>query len=76
MTGNANCSLDGKVTLSDITQLINRVYIDKLPLCCEASGNTNGSTDCKATLSDITEAIDMVYISKEPVVACMPECEL
>jgi hypothetical protein len=75
ISGNANCSPDGKVTLSDITQLINRVYIDKLPLCCEASGNTNGSADCKITLSDITVAIDKVYISKEPVADCMPECE-
>jgi hypothetical protein len=75
ITGNANCSIDGKVTLSDITQTINRVYIDKLPLCCEASGNTNGSPDCKITLSDITETIDMVYISKQPVADCMPECE-
>jgi hypothetical protein len=75
ITGNANCSTDGKVTLSDITQLINRVYTDKLPLCCEASGNTNGSPDCKITLSDITVLIDAVYVSKADPEDCMPECE-
>jgi hypothetical protein len=76
ITGNCNCSEDGKLTLSDITRLIDRVYISKLPLCCEASGNTNGSADCKITLSDITVLIDAVYISKLPPEACMPECEI
>jgi hypothetical protein len=75
ITGNTNCSNDGKLTLSDITKLIDRVYISKLPLCCDASGNTNGSADCKLTLSDISVLIDAVYISKLPPKACMPSCE-
>jgi hypothetical protein len=75
ITGNANCSTDGKLTLSDISRLIDEVYISKAPLCCPATGNTNGSADCKHTLSDITKLIDAVYISKTPPAACMPECE-
>ncbi len=75
ITGNANCSTDGKLTLSDITRLIDRVYISKDSLCCEAEGNTNASTDCKITLSDITVLIDAVYISRTPPATCMPECE-
>jgi hypothetical protein len=74
-TGNANCDEDGKLTLSDISRIIDRVYISKAPLCCEATGNTNGSVDCKITLSDITELIDAVYISKQSPEPCMPECE-
>jgi hypothetical protein len=69
-TGNTNCSADGKLTLSDISHLIDRVYISKAPLCCEANGNTNGSEDDKITLSDITQLIDRVYISKEHTAAC------
>ncbi len=75
ITGNTNCSSDGKLTLSDITRLIDRVYISKDPLCCEAAGNTNGSADCAITLSDITVLIDAVYISKTLPAPCMPECE-
>lgn len=75
ITGNANCSTDGKLTLSDITKLIDRVYISKDSLCCEAVGNTNGSTDCKITLSDITVLIDAVFISKAPPAGCIAECE-
>jgi hypothetical protein len=76
ITGNANCSEDGKLTLSDITRLIDRVYISKAALCCEATGNTNGSADCKHTLSDITRLIDTVYISKFSPADCMQECEI
>ncbi len=76
LTGNCNCSVDGKLTLSDITILIDNVYISKSPLCCQPNGNTNGSEDCKRTLSDITKLIDAVYISKAPTADCMPECEV
>jgi photosystem II stability/assembly factor-like uncharacterized protein len=68
--GNTNCSEDGKRTLSDITTLIDRVYISKLDLCCEANGNVNGGIDAKITLADITRLIDHVYISKEETAAC------
>jgi hypothetical protein len=70
LTGNANCSVDGKGTLSDISRLIDRVYISKLELCCEENGNTNGSPDGLITLSDITRLIDHVFISKEPTALC------
>ncbi len=76
ITGNANCSADGKLTLSDIARIIDRSYISRVPLCCEASGNTNGDAECKITLSDITALIDAVFISKTPPAACMPECEM
>ncbi len=76
ISGNANCSDDGKLTLSDITRLIDRVYISNDPLCCEATGNTNASVDCKLTLSDITVLIDAVYISQAQPADCMPECEM
>jgi hypothetical protein len=75
ITGNANCSGDGKLTLSDISRMIDKVYISKAQLCCHANGNTNASVDCKITLSDITALIDAVYISKTPPAACMSACE-
>ncbi len=74
-TGNANCSIDGKLTLSDITRLVDRVYISKASLCCEANGNTNGDAECLLTLSDITRLIDAVYISRMPPAECMSQCE-
>jgi sugar lactone lactonase YvrE len=73
-SGNANCSADGKLTLSDISRMIDYVYISKEPLCCAATGNANGSEDCKVTLSDITRLIDAVYISKQPPEGCLSTC--
>jgi len=75
ITGNANCSEDGKLTLSDISRMIDRVYVSKDPLCCAAGGNTNADAECKITLSDITVLINAVYISKNDPEECMPECE-
>jgi M6 family metalloprotease-like protein len=70
-TGNANCGDDGKMTLSDVSRLIDRVFISKEELCCEENGNTNGSTDGKITLSDITRLIDKVFVSKETAEPCL-----
>ena len=69
-TGNTNCSDDGKLTLSDISRLIDRLYVSKQPLCCEANGNVNGSSDGAITLSDVSRLIDNVYISKLPTALC------
>ena len=69
--GNTNCDMDGKVSLADITVLIDRVYISKAPLCCEADGDTADPHDGKINLTDITALIDHVYISKEDLAPCL-----
>lgn len=69
-TGNANCSADGKRNLADITRIIDRVYISKVPLCCEENGNVDGDEESNINLSDITRLIDHVYLSKEELVTC------
>ncbi len=69
-TGNANCSADGLLTLSDIMTLIDAVYITHEALCCEANGNVNGSVDGKISLSDIATLIDNVYLTGTPTASC------
>jgi hypothetical protein len=69
-TGNCNCDTEGKRSLSDITVLIDRVYISQTPLCCEANGNTNGDPEGKLSLSDITRLIDYIYLSHEETALC------
>lgn len=70
MTGNTECSADGKRNLADITRLIDRIYISKVILCCEENGNVDGDLEAKINLSDITKLIDYVYISKSETAAC------
>jgi hypothetical protein len=69
-TGNADCDVEGKRNLADITRLIDRVYISKSLLCCEANGNVDGDSDDKINLADITRLIDHVYISKDETAPC------
>jgi hypothetical protein len=69
-TGNANCSIDGAITLSDVSRIIDRVFISKDNLCCEANGNTNGDLEGRITLSDVTRVIDKVFVSKLPCATC------
>lgn len=70
-TGNADCSADGKRNLADITRLIDRVYLSKLELCCEANGNVDGDPAGKINLADITRMIDHVYLSKSQTAPCL-----
>ncbi len=69
--GNTDCTADGKRNLADITRLIDRVYINKVALCCEANGNVDTDLEGKLNLSDITLLIDHVYISKDETAPCI-----
>jgi hypothetical protein len=69
-TGNANCSSDGKRTLSDISRMIDYLYISKAALCCEENGNVNGDAEGDVTLSDISRLIDYIFISKAETAWC------
>jgi hypothetical protein len=70
-TGNCDCDIQGKRNLTDITQLISRVYLTpETPLCCEPNGNTNGDPAGTLNLADITKLVDYVYISHEETAPC------
>ena len=68
-TGNANCSADENPDISDITRLIDFLYLSHDPLCCpgEADVNTSGGDP---DISDITRLIDYLYLSHAP----LPDC--
>jgi hypothetical protein len=71
LTGNVDCDIEGKINLSDITRLIDVIYVNKTNLlCCPANANVNGDPDQKLNLADITRLIDHVYVSKAPVADC------
>ena len=70
-TGNADCDTAGKLNLSDITRIIDRVYLNpETELCCEENGNTNGDPLGKINLSDITAIIDHVYVTGQDLAEC------
>lgn len=68
LTGNVDCDSEGGVDISDISALIDYLYISYRPLCCSHAADTDA--DFKRDLSDLTRLIDRLYISFEPLAQC------
>ncbi|MBN1213409.1 MAG: hypothetical protein JXA92_12615 [candidate division Zixibacteria bacterium] len=69
-TGNTNCSEFETPDISDITRLIDYLYLSHVPLCCPGEADVNASGDPEPDISDITRLIDFLYLSHEP----LPDC--
>ena len=69
-TGNIDCDPTDGADISDLTALIDDLYISFSPLCCPAEANTDGSVDGNIDISDLTALIDYLYISFTPPAAC------
>ncbi|MDD3731482.1 MAG: hypothetical protein PHU88_03805 [candidate division Zixibacteria bacterium] len=68
-TGNVDCSPNEAPDISDITTLIDHLYLSHKPLCCYEEADVNGSGG-GPDISDITLLIDHLYLSHNP----LPEC--
>ncbi|MFZ5979547.1 MAG: DUF6923 family protein [Candidatus Zixiibacteriota bacterium] len=68
-TGNVNCSEEEQPDISDITRLIDFLYISHADLCCEEEADSNGSGGTP-DISDITRLIDHLYLSQ----SLLPDC--
>ncbi|MFZ5981311.1 MAG: hypothetical protein ACOYVF_11830, partial [Candidatus Zixiibacteriota bacterium] len=68
-TGNANCSESEEPDISDITRLIDYLYLSHEPLCCLEEADSNGSGG-EPDISDITRLIDFLYLSHTPLTDC------
>ena len=68
-TGNVNCSVSEEPDISDITRLIDYLYLSNDPLCCleEADVNVSGG---EPDISDITRLIDFLYLSHGGLAPC------
>ncbi|MDD5427306.1 MAG: SBBP repeat-containing protein, partial [candidate division Zixibacteria bacterium] len=69
-TGNADCSMIDEPDISDITRLIDYLYISHTPLCCPEEADVNASGGPDPDISDITRLIDYLYLSHTP----LPDC--
>ena len=68
--GDVNCSGDEFPDISDITRLIDYLYISHAPLCCPNEADSNGSRDAQPDVSDITALIGFLYLEGSP----LPDC--
>ncbi|MBN1213208.1 MAG: hypothetical protein JXA92_11595 [candidate division Zixibacteria bacterium] len=67
--GNVNCSLVEVPDISDITRLIDYLYLSHTALCCPEEADVNGSGG-EPDISDITRLIDFLYLSHAPLPGC------
>ncbi|MFZ5980114.1 MAG: dockerin type I domain-containing protein [Candidatus Zixiibacteriota bacterium] len=69
-TGNVNCSEDEIPDISDISRLIDYLYISHAELCCPEEADVNASGDPEPDITDITRLMDHLYLSHDP----LPDC--
>jgi hypothetical protein len=69
-TGNVDCDPSDGVDISDLSALIDNLYISFAPLCCKSEANVDGSVDGNIDISDLSALIDYLYISFTPPAAC------
>jgi|GEM_PF-6725121 len=69
MTGNVDCSPSEESDISDITRLIDFLYISHDELCCPAEADVNNSGG-DPDISDITALINHLYIGHDPLAYC------
>ncbi len=67
--GDIDGSLDGLVTMGDLTLLIDHLFIGLEPLRWPSIGNVDGSADGLVTIGDLTKLIDHLFISLDDL-AC------
>ncbi|MBN1213266.1 MAG: hypothetical protein JXA92_11895, partial [candidate division Zixibacteria bacterium] len=70
LAGNVDCSESETPDISDITRLIDYLYVSHNSLCCPNEADANGSRDEQPDVSDITAIINYLYINHEPPAAC------
>ena len=69
-TGNVDCSKDEEPDISDITRLIDHLYLSGKELCCPEESNTDGNIYKELDISDIMAIIDYLFLTHTPLPAC------
>jgi sugar lactone lactonase YvrE len=70
-TGNVDGDAGDVVNLTDLTQLINHLFVTFQPLDCPAEANTNGDAGMQVTLSDVTQLVNYLFVTFEPLADCL-----
>lgn len=70
VTGNVDCDLQEGVDISDLSALIDNLFISFAGLCCPLEANVDGSPDGNADISDLSALIDYLYISFSAPASC------
>jgi hypothetical protein len=68
-TGNVDCDLNDGADISDLSALIDNLYITFAPLCCPKEANVDGLSG--TDISDLSALINYLYINFTLPAACL-----
>ena len=71
--GNANCDPDGLVDISDISTLIDHLFLSLRPLCCPDEANIVGNPGEQPDISDISGLIYYLFVGVTEPPPCPSE---
>lgn len=69
-TGNVNVDAADVVNLSDVTVLVNHLFVTFDPLVCKSEANVSGDLSCQINLTDLMVLINHLFVTFEPLPAC------
>ena len=67
-TGNVDCDAVGGADISDLTRLVDYLYVSRQPLCCAHAANVDGLA--AIDIGDLTRLVDHLYISFAGTAPC------
>jgi hypothetical protein len=67
-SGNIDCDPDGGTDISDLSALIDGLYISLTEMCCDQANDVD--KDGNVDISDLSALIDRLYISFAPLQLC------
>ena len=62
-TGNVDCDPSEGVDISDLSRLVDYLYVSFAPLCCADAANIDGDASGGIDISDLSALVDYLYVS-------------
>ncbi|MEE8576979.1 MAG: hypothetical protein V3T31_06960 [candidate division Zixibacteria bacterium] len=73
--GNVNGDSGDAVDISDLTKLVNHLFVTFEELECYGEANTNGDAQCNVDISDLTKLVNHLFVTFETLAPCNPPCD-
>lgn len=70
ITGNVDDDIEDAVDISDLTVLIDYLFISNTPIACREEANVDGDSEGGVDISDLTVLIDFLFINNSPIPGC------
>jgi len=71
--GNANCDPDGLIDITDVSTIIDHLFLSLRPLCCPGEANIAGGPGDEVDISDVSALIYYLFIGATETPPCPSE---